>query len=83
MHAQKDVVKVEYNNPHKYDLKLNGFLIGLELTRDANLWSQVFDSIKWPTVLVRKVKEKNHAVSMNVCVDCYIILFKNIILTMV
>ena len=34
------------------------FLIHRELTRHAILWSQVFDSTKWSTVLVRKVKRK-------------------------
>ena len=33
-------------------------LIRCELRRSANLWSQVFDSIKWQTVLVCKVKGK-------------------------
>ena len=51
------------------------FLVRRELTRHAILWSQVFDSIKWPTVLVRKV---NHAISRHICVDNYIILLKHL-----
>ena len=36
------------------------FLKRRELTRHAILRSQVFDSIKRPTVLVRKVKQKRN-----------------------
>ena len=33
-------------------------LLLCELTQSAILWSQVFDAIKWPTVLDRKVTGK-------------------------
>ena len=35
--VMKDVLKVEYNDPHKFAMKLRGF-------------SFTFDSHKWPTV---------------------------------
>ena len=48
MHGKKDVVQVGYNDPHKHASNL----------RSATYGSQIFDSHKWPTVLVRTVKGK-------------------------
>ena len=55
------------------------FLIRRELTRHAILWSQEFDSIKWPTLLVRKVKGKLHTFeARHVCVDHCNLLLKHL-----
>ena len=53
------------------------FHLRREETWSAILWSKNFDSIKWPTVLVRDVKE-NGAISRHVWVDYYIIPLKHI-----
>ena len=47
------------------------FLIPRELTRHAILLSQVFDFIKWLTVLVCKVKGKPHNFEAYLCGSLY------------
>ena len=47
------------------------FLIRRKLTWHAILWSQVFDSIKWPNVLVRKVKAKPRNFKACLCGSLY------------
>ena len=42
-------------------------LIPRRQTRSAIYWSQILDSHKWPTVLVRKVKEKICNFDANTC----------------
>ena len=53
MHGWKDVLKVEYNDPHTFATKLGGFPFTLRTNKVKN-----FDSRKWPTVLVGEVKGK-------------------------
>ena len=55
------------------------FLLPRRQTRSAIYWSQIFDSHKWPTVLVRKVKGKPRNFEANVCELLYY--FLNIFLT--
>ena len=43
------------------------FLLPRRQTRSASYESQIFDSHKLPTVLVRKVKGKPHNFEANVC----------------
>ena len=43
------------------------FLLPRRQTRSAIYGSQIFDSHKWPTVLVRKVKGKTHNFKANLC----------------
>ena len=47
------------------------FLSPRRQTRSAIYGSQVFDSHKWLTVLVRKVKGKRHNFEANVCGSLY------------
>ena len=53
------------------------FLLPRRLTRSAIYGGQIFDSHKWPTVLVRTVKE-NHAISRQICVDHCILLLQHL-----
>ena len=53
------------------------FLLPRLQTRSAIYGSQIFDSHKWPTVLVRKVKE-SHAILRHICVDHCILLLKHL-----
>ena len=57
MHGWKDILKVEYNDPHKFASELSGFTFALRTnsTRLAIYGSQKYDSHKWPTVLVDKL----------------------------
>ena len=52
------------------------FLIRRELRLLTILWSQLFESIKWLTVLVHVVYKENHTISRHICVDHYILLSK-------
>ena len=54
------------------------FLLPPRHTRSASNGSQVFDSHKWPTVLVRNVKEKKQALSRHNCVDHCILLLEHL-----
>ena len=54
----KDVLKVEYNDPHKNALKFHG------------LWV-IFYSTKWPTVLVHKIKGKTCNFEAYLCRSLY------------
>ena len=56
---------------NKYARSCKVSLIRRELTRHAILWSQVFDSIKWPTALVRKVKGKPCTFDAFLCESLY------------
>ena len=47
------------------------FLLPRRLTRSAIYGSQIFDSHKWPTVLVRKVKGKPRNFEANLCGSLY------------
>ena len=76
MHGWKDVLKVEYNDLHKYASKLRGFLLPRRLTRSAISWSQLFYSNNWLNVLVRKAK-KEKIVWIILLKRCILTLFKN------
>ena len=52
MHGWQDILKVEYNDPHKFASKLPGFLFTVQTNTVGHLWD------KWPNVLVDKVKGK-------------------------
>ena len=68
----EDVLKVEYNDPHKHASKLVFlFLLPRQLTWSAIYGSQIFDSHKWPTVLVRTVKGKPRNFEANLCGSLY------------
>ena len=54
----KDVVKVEYHDPHKFAWKLRGFPFTVRTNTFGHYGSQKFDSHKWPTVLVDDVNGK-------------------------
>ena len=55
------------------------FLLPPRQTRSASNGSQIVDSHKWPTVLVRNVKEKKkQALSRHNCVDHCILLLKHL-----
>ena len=45
-------MKVEYNDVHKYALKLRGFPFTLQTNTVSHLWDSKYDSHKWPTMLV-------------------------------
>ena len=47
------------------------FLLRCEQTRSAIYGSQNFDSHKWPTVLVRRVKGKPRNFEANLCGSLY------------
>ena len=47
------------------------FLLPRRQTRLASYGSQTFDSHKWPTLLVRKVKGKPRNFEVNVCGSLY------------
>ena len=47
------------------------FLLHRQLTRSAIYGSPIFDSHKWPTVLVCKVKRKPHNFEANMCGSLY------------
>ena len=47
------------------------FLLPRRQTRSAIYGSQIFDSHKWPTVLVRKVKGKPRNFEANLCGSLY------------
>ena len=53
------------------------FLLPRRLTWSAIYGSQIFDSHKWPTVLVRKVKGKPRNFEAN-CVDHCILLLQHL-----
>ena len=53
------------------------FLLPRRQTQSAIYGSQMFDSDKWPTVLVRNVKG-NRAVLRQICVDHCILLSKHL-----
>ena len=65
-----DILKVEYNDPHKHHSKLRGF----PFTSSINTFR---DSHKLPTVLVRKVKRKPRNFEQ-ICVDHCILLLKHL-----
>ena len=69
-YGQKDILKVEYNDPYMYHSKLRDFPC-------ASSTNTNFDSHKWPTVLVRRVKG-NHAILRQMCVDHCILLVKHL-----
>ena len=54
----KDMLKVEYNDPHKFASELRDFPFALRLTRSAIYGGKKFDSHEWPTMLVDEVKGK-------------------------
>ena len=70
---ENDILKVEYNDPHKYITRnCVVFLLPRRLTRSVMYGSQIiFDSHKWTTLLVRKVKGKPRDFEANVCVSLY------------
>lgn len=47
------------------------FLKQHELTRKSNLWTHIFDSTKWPTILFRKVKGKPYNFETQLCGSLY------------
>ena len=53
------------------------FFLPRRQTRSAIYGSQIFDSHKWPTGLVRKVKGKPRN-SRQICVDHYILFLKDL-----
>ena len=53
------------------------FFLPRRLTWSVIYWSQIFDSKKWPTVLIRNVKG-NRAFFSDTCVDHYIVLVKHL-----
>ena len=48
--GRKDVLKVEYNDPHKFASKLRCFPFTVRTNTVGLLWESKFDSHKWPTV---------------------------------
>ena len=42
MHAKKDILKVEYNDPHKYHSKLHGFPSTSSNITSGHLWESIF-----------------------------------------
>ena len=71
MQGWKDVLKVEYNDPHKYALKWRGLPFPRRLTRSAIYGSHIVYSHKWPAVLVSKAKRKPHNFEANLCGPLY------------
>ena len=71
MHGWKDVLKVEYNDPHKYASVLHGFPFALRTNTVDHLWESKFDSHKWPTVLVDEVKGKPRNFEAYLCESLY------------
>ena len=63
----KMFLKVEYNDPHKHATKLHGF----PFTPSTNMVGHLFDSHKWPTMLVCKVKGKPRNFEANLCGSLY------------
>ena len=53
-----DVLKVEYNDPHKFASQLRVFPFTLRTNTSAINGSQKYDSHKWPTALVDELKGK-------------------------
>ena len=72
MHGWKDVLRVDYNDPHNNAMKLHGDPKRCELTRHAILWSQICDTTKWPTVLIRKTKGKQCNFKALLCGSLYL-----------
>ena len=65
IYGWKDVLKVEYNDPHKFASKLRGFPFTGRTNTVGHLWES------WPTVLVDEVKGKPCNFEANLCGSLY------------